>query len=222
MDSIPNPLNPELKIVNLNPATATMFASAVYPCVIEFTLKPPPGTTTTESPPALMGTNMSAAAEGAVAVSTDKVMEGVVKEVEKGKEKEEVNAEEEAPGNQNSGSRGDGEIENESGAVEYSAADESSSIAVPDINESAIPDINAMSFVMTEKGDLFEHNMAGDKGSSSSDQDGRKKVTSKGAVVANSREVQGGAMSMQGNRAAGLAPTVQNRFITKIMFKSGK
>ena len=35
-DSVPLPLNPRLHIVGLNPDSAVMFASAVYPCVIEF------------------------------------------------------------------------------------------------------------------------------------------------------------------------------------------
>jgi hypothetical protein len=39
IDAVPNPLHPHLKIVSLNPESAAMFASAVYPCVIEFTLK---------------------------------------------------------------------------------------------------------------------------------------------------------------------------------------
>lgn len=33
---VPLPLDPSIKIVGLNPSTASMFASAVYPCVIEF------------------------------------------------------------------------------------------------------------------------------------------------------------------------------------------
>mmetsp|Transcript_22427 Transcript_22427/g.21664 ORF Transcript_22427/g.21664 Transcript_22427/m.21664 type:complete len:1144 (+) Transcript_22427:175-3606(+) len=37
IEGVPYPLNPHLQIQSLDPASATMFASAVYPCVIEFT-----------------------------------------------------------------------------------------------------------------------------------------------------------------------------------------
>jgi hypothetical protein len=36
VDWVPMPLNPKIKIKGLVPGTASMFASAVYPCVIEF------------------------------------------------------------------------------------------------------------------------------------------------------------------------------------------
>jgi hypothetical protein len=39
VQAIPNPLNPTIKLTGLNPATAKMFKSAVYPCVIEFDVK---------------------------------------------------------------------------------------------------------------------------------------------------------------------------------------
>jgi len=45
IESVPLPLNPRLQIVTLSPDSATMFASAVYPCVIEFRcLASPTGT----------------------------------------------------------------------------------------------------------------------------------------------------------------------------------
>jgi hypothetical protein len=37
IEGVPYPLNPHLQIKSLDPASAAMFASAVYPCVIEFT-----------------------------------------------------------------------------------------------------------------------------------------------------------------------------------------
>ena len=40
IESVPLPLNPRLQIVTLNPESATIFASAVYPCVIEFKCLP--------------------------------------------------------------------------------------------------------------------------------------------------------------------------------------
>lgn len=40
ISSVPLPLIPEKQVSGLNPSTATMFASAVYPCVIEFYVEP--------------------------------------------------------------------------------------------------------------------------------------------------------------------------------------
>ena len=40
VESVPLPLNPRLQIVTLNPESAMIFASAVYPCVIEFKCLP--------------------------------------------------------------------------------------------------------------------------------------------------------------------------------------
>jgi hypothetical protein len=46
--SIPFPLNPSIQVDGLVPETVRMFRSAVYPCVVEFTIYNDPVTTVDE------------------------------------------------------------------------------------------------------------------------------------------------------------------------------
>ena len=64
VSSIPNPLNPSTHLTGLIPSTATMFRSAVYPCVIDFECAPAsPSHTTAPAPGSYLfrgaSTNMS-------------------------------------------------------------------------------------------------------------------------------------------------------------------
>ena len=64
VSSIPNPLNPSIHLTGLIPSTATMFRSAVYPCVIDFECAPAsPRHTTAPAPGSYLfraaSTNMS-------------------------------------------------------------------------------------------------------------------------------------------------------------------